>query len=200
MVVNNLSGSLTFELIVEQDCESMLLKAETWLLRFTFNSGWKVEISLQSVENFVNSFATFLLSVRGFTFRKMKVSKALIWFVWDYEAVDKTVSLTHKWTKDSLFVLLPEQTLLDSPLLVRCLFFFALLFWRYFPVFLDTSVSTKSENFASFDHANPKSFSRYFSFSATAIVWLHILQDLNFVQSVWHAKLPFLFSLMCVAR
>ena len=53
VVVNNLSGTIRFELIVERDCESILLKLEAWLLRLTFKSEWKVEISLESVENFV---------------------------------------------------------------------------------------------------------------------------------------------------
>ena len=39
VVVNNLSGSLRFELIVERDCESILLKAEASLLWLTLNSG-----------------------------------------------------------------------------------------------------------------------------------------------------------------
>ena len=80
VVVNNLSGSLGFELIVKRDCESILLKLEAWLLRLTLKSGRKVEISLESVEIFVKQFVAFSLSVRGFTFRTMKVSKASTWF------------------------------------------------------------------------------------------------------------------------
>ena len=38
MVVNNLSGSLGFELILERECESILLKVEARLLRLTLNS------------------------------------------------------------------------------------------------------------------------------------------------------------------
>ena len=59
VVVSNLSGSLRFELIVEQDCESILLKVEAWLLRLTLNSGWTEEILLESVGNFANSLLRF---------------------------------------------------------------------------------------------------------------------------------------------
>ena len=58
VVSSNLSGSLTFELIVEQEHESILLKIEALLLRLTLNSGWTVDILLQSV-NFVNSLLRF---------------------------------------------------------------------------------------------------------------------------------------------
>ena len=57
----------------------------------------------------------FSLSVCGFTFCTMEVSKASIWFVWDNKAEDATASLTQEWSKDSLFVLLSEQYITGFP-------------------------------------------------------------------------------------
>ena len=154
VVVNNLSVSLRFELIVEQECESIL----------TLNSrgnlvGVGRKLCVNSLLHFHCRYVD-LLSVRR------KVSKASIWFCLKQIMNEpKTLYLSY----------CQSNTLLDYPLLVWCLFFFVLFFWRYFQVFVHISASTKSENFASFDHTNPKSSSRHFCFSTTAIVWLHIL-------------------------
>ena len=113
-------------------------------------------------------------------------SFSLVWF-------DTIISLSHKLVKDSLFVLLPEQDITGFSFTYLVPSLLCIAFWRFFPVFLETSISTKSKNFAWFDRTNHKNFSRCFFFSATAIAWL---QSLILVQFVSHKKLPFWFNLM----
>ena len=177
VVVDNLSGSLWVH-CVERHCESILLKVEVWLLTLTLNSGWNVVCRINLVEvdrKLYEEFVAFSLPLRGFSFRAMKVSRASVWFVWDNEPEDKLYHLHMNEPKTLYLGYCQNNTFLDSPLLVWCRLFFAFLFWRYFPVFLETSASTKADNFGWFDRTYHKSFSKYFSFSATAIVWLYIL-------------------------
>ena len=135
------------------------------IVKIDIEQSWNVEISLESVENFVNSLLRFHCQYMDLLFVRWKRQKLQFDL---FEIMKQMIQLYHlHMNEPKTFYLCycQSNTLLDFPLLAWCLFFFALLFWWYFPMFLDTSASTKSENFASFrilNHTNPKSFPRYF--------------------------------------